>query len=229
VLLSAAAVAVLLLLLPDICSRAVDETSALSLQVGISTIATFLSLLAGFAGLRAGAREGDLGAVPEWLASPLGHGAYAAGRLAGVVAACALLLVALSACLLPSQFASQSEEPLPVAAALVGVGGILLAAAQFAALGLLLGAVTTPQLAAVLLAVVLVATRTIVPDLAAEGGLAGFLGAALPDPSRLDLSREIAFRRPVGLPSAALGCLAATLNASACLAAATWALRRREG
>src|SRR5262245_21767290 len=70
-LLAALAMAALLALLPDICMRAVDDSSALALQVGLSSITAFLMLAAGFAGLRAGAAEGDLGATPEWLTAPV--------------------------------------------------------------------------------------------------------------------------------------------------------------
>src|SRR5262245_57560560 len=96
VLLAALAVAVLLALLPDICTRAVDDSSALALQVGVTTITAFLTLAAGFAGLRAGAAEGDLAAAPEWLTAPVGPFAYVAGRFAGIAAVCATLLVVLA-------------------------------------------------------------------------------------------------------------------------------------
>lgn len=228
VLLATAAVAALLLLLPDLCSRAVDDSAELSLQVGISTLATFLSLVAGFAGLRSGAREGDLAAAPEWLAAPVGRNAYVVGRVAGVVTACAALLAVLVLFLVPGQSSVVAESPPPAAGVALCALGLLLVAAQFAALGLLLATVTSAQLAAITFVGLLVATRTVVPELAASGGFAGTLSSVLPDPARLDLSRELAFRRDIDPASALTACLAAALHAAACLAVSAWALGRRE-
>ena len=227
-LLAAIAVAVLLLLLPDICTRAVDESAALGLQVGLSTIGIFLVLAAGFAGLRAGAAEGDLGAAPEWRAAPLAPGAYVAGRFAGVLATATLLFAALAAFLVFAQIGLLRDEPPQAHVAAFAACAAIVAAAQFAAVGLLFATATSPQLAAVLFLATVVAGRTLVPEFASRGGALAVVAALFPDPARLDLSRELAFHRPVDGSACALALLAASLHAAACLIAASWTLRRRE-
>ena len=223
-LLAALAVAVLLALMPDICTRAVDDTSALTLQVGVTTISVFLTLAAGFAGLRAGAAEGDLAAAPEWLTAPVGPFSYVAGRFAGIAAACAALLAFLALILVPAQI-GDPPQALPATFALAGV---LMTAAQFAALGTMLAALASPQLAAILLVAAIVASRTLVPQMQSGGGGFAFLASVLPDPVRVDLSREVAFHRPIDIASAVLALCAAALETAAYLVVAAWGLRRRE-
>jgi len=222
--LAAIAVAALLALLPDICRRALDDSSALSLQVGITSITLFLTLAAGFAGLRAGAADGDLGATPEWLTAPLSPFAYVAGRFAGIAAVCATLLFILALVLVPAQL----RDPPQVLPSAFALAGALMTAAQFAALGAMLAALVTPQLAAVFLVAAIVASRTVVPQLDSAGGPAALLAAALPDPVRVDLSREVAFHRPVDAASAAFALLAAALQTAALLVVAAFCIRRRE-
>jgi hypothetical protein len=223
-LLAAIATAALLALLPDICMRAVDDSTALALQVGLSTITALLTLAAGIAGLRAGAVEGDLGATPEWLTAPVSPLAYVTGRFAGISAMCAALLVVLGLVLVPAQIAAPPDA-LP---AVLGLAGALVTAAQFAALGALLAALFAPQLAAVVLVAAIVASRVVVPQLDAAGGVPALLASALPDPGRVDLAREIAFHRPVDASSAALALTGAALQAAAVLVLAAWCIRRRE-
>lgn len=218
----------LLLLLPSICTRAVEDSDALALQVGLSTVAVFVAMVAGFAGLRAGAAEGDLGAASEWRAAPLGAGHYVLGRFLGILAAATALFLALAPFLAWPQRAALLDDPPAAASAAAALAALALAAAQFAALGLLLAAITTPQLAAVSFVAVVVATRTVVPELASRSGVGSFVAALLPDPARLDFTRELAFHRPIDSTSTALACLAAAAHAAACLVAAAWALRRRE-
>jgi hypothetical protein len=227
-LLAALAVAMLLLVLPQVCARAVEESDALALQAGVSTVSVFLTLAAGFAGLRAGASEGDLAAAPEWRAAPLRPGAYVAGRFLGILGAAAALVVVLAPFLVVPQRAALFDDPPSTLAVVLAALGLLAVAAQFAAIGLLLAAWTSPQLAAVAFVAVVVATRTIVPELASIGGAGAHLAALLPDPGRLDLSRELAFHRPLDAGSAALAALAAAAHAGASLCLAAWALRRRE-
>lgn len=224
VLLAALAMAVLLALMPEICMRAVDDSSALALQVGVTTITAFLTLAAGFAGLRAGAAEGELAAAPEWLTAPVGPFAYVWGRFAGIAALCAVLLVVLALVLVPAQF-GDPPDALP---ATLAVAGVLMTAAQFAALGTMLGTLATPQLGAVLLIAAIVASRALVPQLQSGSGALAALATALPDPVRVDLSREVAFHRPIDAASAALALLAAALQTAAFLVVAAWGLRRRE-
>jgi hypothetical protein len=119
----------------------------------------------------------------------------------------------------------ESPELVP---ATMTVLGVVATAAQSAGLGILLGAVAAPQLAAVLLVALLIASRIAVPELAAGGGVGPWLAALLPDAARLDYSRECAFRRPLDTASAALACGAAAAQATAYLALAAIALRRRE-
>jgi hypothetical protein len=228
ILLASAAVAALLLLLPDICTRAVDESTELALQAGFSTVLLFLTVLAGFSGLRAGARDGDLGATPEWRASPLRPAAYVIGRFAGVTAIAAVLFVVLSTFVAAADPSALSSDPPDASVAAFAATGAILCAAQSAAVGMLLAAVTTPQLAAVLFVAALVASRTLVPELASHGGALAWIADFVPDPARLDLSRELAFHRPVDAGSAALACTASALQTAACLVAASWALGRRE-
>lgn len=223
-LLATISMAALLLLLPDICVRAIDDSSALALQVGVTSIAAFLTLAAGFAGLLAGAADGDLGATPEWLTAPVGPLAYVTGRFAGIVAVSAALLALLAFVLVPAQW-NDPPEALPT---ILAVAGALVTAAQFAALGAALAACLAPQLAAVVLVAAIVATRTVVPQLQATGGTAALIAAAFPDTARLDLAREVAFHRPVDVSSAAFALLAGALQTAALLVVAAWCIRRRE-
>jgi hypothetical protein len=227
-LLAALATAALLAVLPQVCARAVEDADALALQAGCSTISIFLVLAAGFAGLRAGAAEGDLSAAAEWRAAPLTPAAYVAGRFLGVIAVATATFLLLSPFLALPQHDALQEDPPTAAATILTVAGLLIAAAQFAAVGLLLSVTATPQLAAVCFVAVVVATRTVLPSLAAHGGAAAQLAALLPDPARIDWSRELAFHRPLDAASAALALLAAVAHAAACLCIATWALRRRD-
>lgn len=228
VLLSALAVAVLLLLLPDICARAVDESAALGLQVGLSTIAVFLALLGGLAGLRCGAADGDLGATSEWRTSPITPLSYVLGRFGGIAAILVTAFVLLAPFLVAVQLEALRTDPPSASVIAFAVLGALLSAALFGALGMLLAASSTGPLAAVLFVATLVATRTIVPALAARRGVSGWIAAVLPDPSRLDLSRELAFHRPLDTASMSLACASAALQTAAFLCAAAWLLERRE-
>jgi len=228
ILLAAAAIGALLLLLPEVCARAVDESPELGLQIALSTVILFVTLVAGFAGLRAGARDGDLAATPEWLATPLRPAAYVIGRFAGVLGLTTALFVFLAALIAATGHSGLSAATPDTRVAAFAAAGTLLCAAQFAAVGMLFALVTTPQLAAVLLVAVVIATRTLVPELASHGGTLATIASALPDPARLDLSRELAFHRPVDAASAALACTASALHTGACLVAAAWALGRRE-
>ncbi len=227
-LLAALAIAVLLVLLPDICARAVDEADSLGMQVGLSTIAAFLSLVAGFAGLRCGAPEGDLGATSEWRTSPLTPGAYVLGRFGGITALIAVAFVVLTPFLLAGQFAAVRDDPPALEAAALATLGVLLSAALFGAIGLFLATTMSTQLASILLLATIVATRTLVPSLAARGSFLAWIAAFLPDASRLDLSRELAFHRPIDAAAMVLACAAVAVQVAALLCAAAWSLGRRE-
>ena len=139
-----------------------------------------------------------------------------------------MLSVALAAVIAVTTHSGLSGNPVDADVAALAAAGTLLSAAQFAAVGMLFATVTTPQLAAVLFVATLVATRTLVPELASQGGALATITAAFPDPARLDLSRELAFHRPVDTNSAVLACAACALQTAALLVAAAWALRRRE-
>lgn len=227
-MLSALAIAVFLWILPDITRRAVDDSAALGLQAAISTIVLYLTLVAGFAGLRAGAADGDLGAAPEWRTSPLSPGAYVAGRFAGIVAIAVALLAVLLPLLVTSQLDTLQDQPPELRVTALTLVGALAGAAQVAAVGLLLATITTPQLAAVLFLGLLVAGRAVVPALTAQSGTLANLAGLLPDPARLDLSRELAFHRPIDTASTCWAFASAALSTVACLSTAAWALRRRE-
>lgn len=227
ILLAAGAVAALLLLLPELSARAMEDTQPLALQAGISTLSLFLVFVAGFAGLRAGSSEGALCASAEWRAAPIPVGSYVLGRFAGVLLTSMLLLGALVPFLVVRQLADLRETGFDTPLLALALVGVLSTAALFAALGLLLSAAATPQLAAILLVAALIATRVVIPEMVARGGLAGTLARALPDPAQVDLSREFAFQRPVTGAAAALALAAITAHTSAFLVLAAWRLRQR--
>lgn len=227
-LLSCLAVAVFQWLLPDICARAVDDSSALGLQAAVSTIGLYLIVVGGLAGLRAGAPEGDLGAAAEWRTSPLSNGAYVAGRFLGIVAVAGALLAVLVPLLVAGQIELLAEQPPDPLVVLLTLAGSLLGAAQFAALGLLLAALTSPQLATIGLIALLAATRTVVPELARGADLISDLAAVIPDTASLDLSRELAFHRAVDAPATFWALSSTALSTAACLFGAAWAVGRRE-
>lgn len=228
VLLAVLAIAVLLLLLPDICARAVDDSASLTMQVGLSTIGVFLTLLAGFTGLRCGAAEGDLGASAEWRTAPLAPAKYVLGRFCGIAVLVVLVFVLLAPFLVARQFGDLRVEPPSLQSALFAACGILLAAALFGAIGMFLASAASAQLAAILLVASVVATRTLVPSLATRAPALRWLAAVLPDASRLDFSRELAFQRPLDATATALALAAGALHVAAFLCAAAWCLRRRE-
>jgi len=226
-LLAAAATAALLLVLPGLCARAVEDADRLALQTGVATVSLFLALFAGFAGLRAGAAEGDLGAAPEWRAAPLNAASYVTGRAAGILAACAAAVVVLAPFLVLPQRAALADDPPTTFVVSTAAVGLLAAAAQSAAVAILLATIAAPQLAAVLFVAQLVASRTVVPELASRGGWPAFVCGLAPDPTRADFARELSFHRPLDPTSAALACLSTLAYAAACLALAAWTLRRR--
>ena len=87
---------------------------------------------------------------------------------------------------------------------------------------------TSPQLAAILFAATLVATRTIVPELSKREGVLSNLASLLPDPARLDFTKELAFHRPFDATAALVAGASTLLATAACLVLAAWALSRRE-
>jgi hypothetical protein len=228
VLLATLAIGIFLLLLPDLCTRAVEDSSSLALQAALSTVTLFLVLVAGFAGLRAAAREGDLSAAPEWRAAPVSAAAYVAGRFGGVMAAVLLLFVALVPFGLVAAIGANRDVALETHSFVLALAGLIAIAAEFAAIGLLTASIAPPQLAAVLFIAILIASRVLVPELARLGGVAAAAAAVLPDPARLDLSRELAFARPTSAASLAFALAAAALQTAAFLALAAAALARRE-
>ena len=228
ILLAVLALAVFLQVLPDLCARAVDDSAALALQAALTTITLFLQLFAAFAGLRAASREGDLAASAEWRSSPLTSSRYILGRFAGIVVAASLLLLFLLPLALIRQFHGLAQEPFDPAAWASMAAGALLTAALFASLGLLLASIASPQFAAVSVIGAFIATRLLVPELAAREGFASTIAHLLPDPSRLDLARELAFHRAPGIPAVLWGTGGAALQTATLLLAAAWALQRRE-
>lgn len=228
VLLALLALAVFLQLIPDLCARAVDDSTALSLQAALTTIVIFLQLFAAFSGLRATSREGDLAAASEWRAAPLTASSYVIGRFTGVMAVAVLMFLLLVPLALLRQHHGLAEDPITLAAWASMAAGALLVAAQFAALGLLLASLCSAQLAAVVLLGAFAGTRVLVPAMAARGGFAATVAHLLPDPARLDLSRELAFHREAGAGAVAWGCGSAALLTIALLLVASWVLDRRE-
>ena len=153
----------LLLLLPRIAKRALDDGATLGTELVLSTIALHASLLGGLVAVQAGARGSPLGPVPEFLTTPLSWGEYVLARAMGVFAAAmthtaALLLAAIAA------IALADPADLPVLTDLAaGLLSISLQAGLFVAAGLCAGAFAGAQMGTVLVAAFFVAARLLVP------------------------------------------------------------------
>ena len=227
-LLATGGVGCLLLVLHDLSATAFDETGALAMEFSLATVALFGSLVAGLVGVRSCSAGSDLGPAPELSTAPLGDAGYLAARFTGTAFALGILLAALG-CVAALAHLMAGAPPLEGSAVLLAAAGVAWQAAVFFALGALLGAIAPFQLAAILLVTALIAARTLVPALASADGGLDWLAATLPDPARVDLSREVGFGQALDLSSVLLAwtATAAQITALLVLAHAALHLRRR--
>ena len=203
--LALAAFAVVLLIVPRLARRALDDGAALGTELVLSTTWLYASVFAAIAGVRAAQPTAAMGPSAEILTTPLGRGEYVLGRAGGVAGAAlahaAGLLIVGGASLALGASAPEMDTASFGAALMGGVVQV----AFFAAAGLAAGALCGGQLASVLVMASLIAARLVFPGLTA-------LDAAwtwwVPDPARLELSREVAFGRALNT-SAVLGALGA--------------------
>lgn len=224
--MAVAALAVLLLLLPRFASRALDDHGALATELSLSTTALALSLLAGLAGVLSSARGTELGPAAELGTSPLRAGEYVVGRFAGIVSVSTVALVLLAlAAMLGAWLAGGASPPAIVPLALA-TGGVLLQACLLAAIGALIGAALPLPSGVLLLLAFVASSRLLIPGLIETA--AAPLGYLLPDPARLDLSRELGFARPIAVDAALLAWAAVAAQVCALLALSSVALERRE-
>jgi hypothetical protein len=228
IVLATLAAGALLAVLQDLASATFGGSPGLGHQLGLSTGALFLGLVAGVSGVRCAAADAELGPAPSLAAAPLSWGEYALGRFAGILACVLALLLLLSLFAAYGVFSTGAHGLAAPWTQALAVGGLLFQAAVFAALGMALGAALPLQLAIILIVACVAASRSVVPSLAVLDGSASFLALALPDPGRLDLAREAGFDRPVHAGSALLAWAAAAGYAAALLVAAAWLLGRRE-
>jgi hypothetical protein len=214
--LALAGFAVLLLVVPRLARRALDDGAALGTELVLSTVWLYASVFGGLAGARAAEPSASLGPTAEVLVTPLGRSEYVLGRAGGVAAATlahALALLAVGTLGLLLAGGAPPLGPSLAGAILAGMVHIAL----FTAAGLAAGALLGGQLAAVIVVALLVAARLLLPGLTE-------IGAAwtwwVPDPARLELSREVAFARPLGAPAMLASLGAGALQTLALLAVA---------
>jgi len=214
----------LLVLLPRIARRALDDGAALGVELLLSTLALHAALLAGLIAVQAGATGSALGPVPEFLTTPLRWGEYVAGRALGVIAGTAthlgvLASVAALATVLAGDIPNVGATPL-----IAGGVSIVLQTLVFVAAGLFAGAVCGSDLGSIALIGLIVASRLAIPALT---GTAGAWAWLLPDAARVDVAREVALGRPLGAAAWSLLWAATLLQSGGLLLAAYWRLSSR--
>lgn len=230
--LGALATAALLAILPRLGSPAASapDNASLALELALTTLAWVLVLGSGAAGVQAASAESDGGAAPELLATPTGVGTYVAGRVVGIVAVGAVVLLGVGSV---TAGAWAVQGLLPEQAAMTSLGlallGTLMTVPVFAAFGMLFGAWAPRPLAFLLVVVAALATRTVAVGLAEAGPIARAAAEVLPNAARLDLARETAFGRPVSAASAFLAAAGAVFHAGAACVLAAHRITRREG
>ena len=204
--------AVLLLIVPRLARRALDDGSALGTELVLSTTWLYASVFAALAAVRAADPAASLGPTAEFLVTPLGRGEYLVARAIGVAAAAgthAAILLATGALAL----ALTGDFPILEAAHVAAIAGGALHIAFFTAAGLAAGALAGGQLASIVVIALLVAARLALPGFTETGAVWSWW---VPDPARMDVSRDVAFGRAVG-GAAMLGAATATAMQSAAL------------
>ncbi len=221
-LLAIIATGTLLLMLPRLARRALDDGSALSVELILSTITLHVTIVAAIAGARAAAPDTGLGPSTELFATPLRPLEYILARAGGVSLAALLHGLALlflgAAALLAAGDAIPADEGM-----LTALVGAALQVLIYAAAGLAAGSLLGAQLGTVAIVLFLVAARVVIPAATAAGAAGAWW---LPDPARLDFSREAGFARSVGTAALAAAAGAALAQTAALLALARCAFAR---
>lgn len=218
-LLSLGAAALLLLLLPRLAARALDDGAALATELTLSTIWLYVGALAALAGVGAAQRDAPFGPTPEILVSPLGPVDYLIGRALGIATAAlahAVVLTLIATLAMAAAGPPPELEPLLAAALVAGAAQVLVHVSA----GLAAGGALGGGLGTVVVLAWIVAARLLAP--AAQDALA--LNWWMPEVSRLDLSRSAAFGRPVGSGALTTAALAALLQSCGLLIVAHAAL-----
>jgi hypothetical protein len=227
-LLATVGVGALVTVLPRFAAPAFDRRGALAVELAFTTLTVYLALVLGIAGVWASGRSAELGPSDELRASPLGLREYVAARTLGLALAGAALVGVLTPFYILGYEWPTGVPAAPSAAVALGLAATaVLSATLVGTLGLFLGAVAPTPLAVLLLLASLAAARVLLPTISAGGGEAAALAALVPDPGRLDLSREHAFGPPPSTSSALFACAAATLQTAALALLAAGALGRR--
>ena len=179
----------------------VRDNTALAVELALSTLAMAGTTIGGILAIRVTERRASHGISTEMVGAPTQAASLVLGRAAGACTATLLLLgLALALGSLGWVGAAGTDSAAVRDALWVGVPSIasatVLATAMATAIGLVL-----PFEAATIAFIALAVALRLVPG-APSGGF-GPLVLCLPNPSRLDLAREIAFQRPVGAMSIA--------------------------
>lgn len=211
---------VLLLIVPRLARRALDDGSALGVELVLSTTWLYASVFAALSAVRAADPDAPLGPTAEFLVTPLRRGEYLVSRAAGITLAAgahAALLVLMGALSL----ALNGDMPgLGVEhATAVAMGALHIA--FFTTAGLAAGAIAGGQLAAIVVVALLVAARLVLPGITELGTAWSWW---VPDPARLEISREIAFSRSVGAGAVWAAAAATTVQSTALLLLARFGL-----
>ena len=200
----------------------VRDNAALAVELTVASWMTVIPFVSGALAMRGMDSNAGHGLPEELLAAPASDAAVVLGRwgtavlVAGCVGAFALGLAAVGWWGAPHPVLSAAAAPWVGLAA-----GAVLGTAVAAAMGLVYGALVSRPLALVLLALHLLVVRA----LPGWGGDALWVHV-LPDPSRIDVARELAFGRPVDLRWALWGALTLTLQIVALCAVATRRIAR---
>jgi hypothetical protein len=217
---SIAAFGALLALLPRLGNPAagIRDNAALAVDLTLSSLGLAAPLVAGALAVRGHQADDGSGWVPELTSAPTRPAALVVGRWIG---ACVVAwVVCLGAAGVGALGWIGAPTPaIPPAAWLAAAVGVGAAAALGGALGSLYGAWFPRDLALLVLG-----THVVVARVVGMGAtVPGWTTALLPDPSRLDLAREVSFGAGVATSALLLGTLGAVLHSAAvlCIAGAS--------
>ncbi len=214
----------LLVLLPRMARRALDDGSALGSELILTTLALHAALLAGLTAVQAGSTGSALGPVPEFLSTPLRWHEYVAARMLGILSSAAAHVGALAAVAAVAVLLTSDATVLTPSFVAGAASSLALQTLLFAAAGLCAGALGGAELGSIALVALIVAARVVIPNLTDGGSPWSWV---VLDPARMDVAREIALGRPLGASAWASMWFATLLQTAGLLCAAYAGLSSR--
>ncbi|MCE9637253.1 MAG: hypothetical protein K8T90_16225 [Planctomycetes bacterium] len=226
---SVGALGVVLALLPRLGNPAagVADNARLAVELSLSTMGLAGPLAAACLGVWSVQRDHDAGLTMELVSSRAGVAGVVFGRWAGVLVACACLLVGGLAIGSFGWIGAPGRAPPLDWVRVLGVacwfaGGLALGGA----IGAFWGGLVGRELACVVAVIHVVVARFAAPA-AGDDPLLSRLSHMVPDPARMDVAHDVAFGRSITPASALFGLGSSATLAVALLLLATFACRRR--